>query len=269
MDPIGTQHARPHVSVVVPAFNEEMHVAATMLALATHLEDTWPGDYEIIVVDDGSSDGTFEAAMAVAEVVDRCTVVTSARNRGKGYALRRGFEVSRGTYVAFIDADGEIAVADVIPLLQHAERGVSVVVGRRRWNSPRPALRRIGSALLSLLAHTAFRLPVSESQAGAKAFVRGDVAHDVRACREEGFLFDLELLMRANQRRLPIANVEVTTTVVRPCRIGFANGVHEALALSRLWWRFGVSRSMPVRPAASNGRHAARASSAPIEDVVI
>jgi glycosyltransferase involved in cell wall biosynthesis len=228
------------VSVVVPAFNEVEHLAATVESLAAQLERNWPDAHEIVIVDDGSSDGTLATALAVSERVGGCTVVSYPRNRGKGYALRRGFAASSGDLVAFIDADGEIAAADVVPLLRAAERGVSIVVGRRRWRRGRPAIRRLGSRVVAALTKLAFRLPVAESQAGAKAFVRADVAAELRACRESGYLFDLELLVRAHRRGVGMTSIDVATSVVRPCRIGVAVSAREAITLARLWWTLGL-----------------------------
>lgn len=227
------------VSVIVPAFDEADRLAATLAALQRALEPVWPGAFELVVVDDGSSDATLEVALRAADRLPRCTVVSYAGNRGKGYALRRGFAAARGDVVAFFDADGEVAAEEVVPMLLEAQRGVSVVVGRRRWLARRPLLRRVASRIVSFTAATVFRLEVPESQAGIKAFVRADVESPVRACREDGFLFDLELLVRARREGLVMTSVDVTTTVVRPCRIGLGAGARELARLTRLWWRLG------------------------------
>lgn len=245
-----TPHAAPAISVIVPAYDEAERLAATLESLHRSLERAWPDDFEIVVVDDGSGDGTFEVAMDVADRLPHCRVMGYTANRGKGHALRTGFTAARGDVVAFIDADGEVAVEQLAPMILAAQRGASVVVGRRRWRTRRPPLRRVASRLVSFAAATVFRLSVEESQAGIKAFVRADVESAVEACREDGFLFDLELLVRANREGLTMLSMDVATTTVRPCRIGVWAGAREMAHLVRVWWRLGPGggATRPGRP---------------------
>lgn len=92
------------LTLVTPMFNEESHIAQNMQALTSALRDIGV-PWEYIVVDDGSTDRSLEVAARVAATEPRCSIIHYRRNRGRGYALRRGFEAARGTYVVATESD--------------------------------------------------------------------------------------------------------------------------------------------------------------------
>ena len=221
------------LSVIIPAFNEADTLAKTVARVAA-LFATTPG-VEIIIVNDGSSDATLSEAGGVAAVYANCRVVSYAANRGKGYALRRGFAEAQGRLVAFIDADGEIDPSALFALLDHQKAAeVSVVVGKRAVRGVRPGYRQIMTHTVRLVGGRLFKLPVGDSQAGVKLFVKSDVADLVAHCREAGYLFDLELLALAHFRGLPIHEIPVEVTILRTSRITLATGVRSLGQMVRL-----------------------------------
>jgi glycosyltransferase involved in cell wall biosynthesis len=122
------------VSVIVPVFNESATVAAVIERLLTI---DFPAEREIIVVNDGSSDGTREV-LASLEGTPRLRILHADRNRGKGHAVRLGLEHARGGVVAIQDADLELDPAQLGRLVEPLLRGEADVVYGSRFLGPRP-----------------------------------------------------------------------------------------------------------------------------------
>ena len=221
------------LSIIVPAFNEAERLADTVAKLHA-LFGGYPG-YELIIVNDGSADKTLEAAAGIVASCDNCRLVSYATNRGKGYALRRGFAAARGELVAFLDADGEIDPGELLALLEQQRRtGASAVIGKKVVVGPRPWYRELMTLGIRFTAQTFFRLPVTDSQAGIKLFVRAHIDELIGRCTEPGYLFDLELLTLAHRRGLSIRQHPVTYQVLRPSRINLLTGLRTARDVFRL-----------------------------------
>jgi glycosyltransferase involved in cell wall biosynthesis len=157
-------------------------------------------DLEIVVVDDGSDDGTGEAARTTAARYAEVSVVSYATNRGKGGALQRGFAETSGATVVFLDGDLDLPPEQVPGFVtQFDVRDVDALVGaKQRAMSPGtyPALRRVLSRIFSVTIRVLFRLPVSETQTGLKAFRRKPLEDFLPELEVKRYTFDLELLVR-------------------------------------------------------------------------
>ena len=221
------------LSIVVPAFNEAERLASTVAKL--HALFGGYSSYELIIVNDGSADATLEAAAGIAASYDNCRLVSYTTNRGKGYALRRGFAAAQGELVAFLDADGEIDPGELLALLRHQRRtGASAVVGQKVVVGPRPWYRELMTLGIRFTARRFFHLPVTDSQAGIKLFVKAHIDEVIGHCSEPGYLFDLELLTLAHRRGLDIQQHPVTYQVLRPSRINLLTGLKTARDVLRL-----------------------------------
>ncbi|MDZ7673555.1 MAG: glycosyltransferase [Acidimicrobiales bacterium] len=156
-------------------------------------------DAEVIVVDDGSRDGTTERCLAYAERLPGLQILRLAHNRGKGYAVRQGMLQATGEWRAFLDADGSTDPFELAKLLD-TDRSVviaSVAVEGAHLDRPQSGIRsslgRFGNVVIQRLV-----LPgIEDSQTGCKVF-RGDVAESVfQACTLDGWGFDVEALALA------------------------------------------------------------------------
>lgn len=202
---------RRRLSVVVPAYREADRIAGTVVRIREELATVLdPDDLEVVVADDGSGDGTAEAAEAAGADV----VVRLPANRGKGAALREGVQVASGRTVAFTDADLAYAPAQLARLLAAVEEGHDMVVGSRRHAGSSDVvragrLRQAGGRLVNLATHALLLGQYHDTQCGLKAF-RADTARDLfDASRLDGFAFDVELFHLAERWRLPLAEVPV------------------------------------------------------------
>jgi dolichyl-phosphate beta-glucosyltransferase len=205
------------LSVVVPAYGEADRIGGTVRRLGEALEDIREaGGFEVVVVDDGSSDGTADAALAAGS--DQ--VVVQPRNRGKGAAVRAGVMAARGRTVAFTDADLAYAPDQVRRVLAAIEDGWDVAIGDRRHPdsrtlAPAPPLRALGSRIINWLGYVVLLGSFRDTQGGLKAF-RSDVARFVFArTRVDGFAFDIEVLHLVERHQLSLVEVPVEVANTR------------------------------------------------------
>ncbi|MCY0899199.1 MAG: bifunctional glycosyltransferase family 2/GtrA family protein [Firmicutes bacterium] len=227
----------PSVSIVIPAHNEAGRIGHAIQAVLEQWAEAVDA-VEVIVVDDGSTDGTvMEATVFAQRQPDRVRVISLSQNRGKGYALRCGFRESRGAVVGFIDADLEYpatALPHMVAAVEPTQRACAVAVrvsDHRRWHE------RWTSHLARTLARFLLRLPVRDTQAGLKVFP-GWFARNVLAhAHEDGWLFDVELLLAATTARLTILEIPVTQERYRPRRATAATMLACAPTLGRLAWQ--------------------------------
>ncbi len=221
---------RIELSVVIPAFQEAGRLPASLAALIAHGERR-ERPCELIVVDDGSSDGTAEVATrCLAPLGARGRVVRLPENRGKGAAVRRGIEATVGERILLTDADLSTPIEELARLEGALAEGADVAIGSRaldrsRVLRPQPKLREWSGRAFNLVVQL-FALPgIWDSQCGFKLF-RGDVARDVFGrSRSEGFGFDVEALAVARHLGYRIAEVPVRWRNDDDSRLSFARGL--------------------------------------------
>jgi glycosyltransferase involved in cell wall biosynthesis len=200
------------LTLVIPAFNEEARLPATLGAVLAWA-DPRMASAEVVVVDDGSRDGTWGAIEAAAARDPRVVPVRQPANRGKGAAVREGVARSRGDVVAFLDADLAYGLDALARVLDAVGAGVDVAVGARDLD-PRGGYRyglarRFATRGFSLLVAAVMPVGVRDTQCGLKAF-RGDLARRIfPEVGTDGFGFDVELLWRARQHGATVARVPV------------------------------------------------------------
>jgi dolichyl-phosphate beta-glucosyltransferase len=213
------------LSVVIPAFNEQRRIGHSMDAVCRYLDLTGR-TWELIVVDDGSTDGTARMVRARAEHDPRVTLIRLGRHGGKGYAMRVGVLASRGTDVLITDADLSTPIAEVEKLRAAGGGTVAVVVASRaqpgrhievRQNRLRHILGRLGNRYIRAVAVPGIR----DTQCGFK-LLRGQAARALIAqTRLNGWGIDVELLHLCARFGWPVIEVGVrwrhcTGSKIRP-----------------------------------------------------
>ncbi len=199
------------LSVVVPAYNEEQGIVATIEALHQELDPmVGPEDLEILVVDDGSTDATSQAAAAAG-----ATVITQVHNSGKGAAVRAGVLGAKGRSIVFTDADLAYPPEMVGVLLAEIEAGWDVVVGSRRHEETTTLvrarkLRELGGRVINWLTHLVLLGHFRDTQCGIKGF-RGEIGKAIfERTTIDGFGFDVEIFLIVEQDQLSLAEVPVS-----------------------------------------------------------
>jgi dolichyl-phosphate beta-glucosyltransferase len=201
-------------TVVIPAYNEADRIAGSVRAIRRALHDVAEdGGLEIVVVDDGSGDGTADAALEAE--VDQ--MIVQPVNRGKGAAVRAGVLAARGRTVAFTDADLSYAPDQLLRILLAVEDGWDVAIGDRGHPEAREVvgptrLRALGSRVINLLGYAVLLGTWRDTQCGLKGF-RSDVGRLVfRRARTDGFAFDIELLHLVERYELSLVEVPVVVS---------------------------------------------------------
>jgi dolichyl-phosphate beta-glucosyltransferase len=205
----------PALSVVIPAFNEADRIGRYLAAVRDHLAAHYPRDAEVLVVDDGSRDGTAALVGRAAAGWPELRLLRHPANRGKGAAVRTGVLASGGRRVLFADADGATPIGEEARLSRAIARGADVAAGSRALPGPGVTRDRNGrrAVLGGAFAWAARRLvgvPVRDTQCGFKMFA-GDVGRALFAAgRETGYLFDIELLALAARSGFRVTEVPVS-----------------------------------------------------------
>jgi dolichyl-phosphate beta-glucosyltransferase len=208
------------ISIIIPAYNEASKIGRDVEEAASFLNGQG-FDGEVIVVDDGSTDGTAaEAERASVPSAVRKTVLRLERNSGKGAAVKRGVLTSRGKVVLYADSGTCIPYANALPVIKRIVAGdLDIGLASRRLQGTvirrnRPLRRRILSRFFHRAAVTVAGMPrrITDSQCGFKVY-RGDAARELFAgLITQGFLFELEIILKALRRGLRIEEFPVEWT---------------------------------------------------------
>ncbi len=199
------------LSLVIPAFNEADRILPT-LKRATWYLGLMGVSYEIIVVDDGSTDGTLDVCRQFAICCDNVTVLDYPANRGKGYAVRTGMLSAGGALVAFSDADMPVPPEEFSRFLRAMKHGADVAIGSRYVRSARwdvPFTRRITGWGFRMLVRLVVGSRVSDTQFGFKVFTSRAAKDLFSSLTIDGFAFDAELVRLALLRGYKIVEVPV------------------------------------------------------------
>jgi dolichyl-phosphate beta-glucosyltransferase len=211
------------LSIVIPCYNEEARLPRTIEQVEQYL-DGKDLSYELILVDDGSSDGTREVMNAAAERNRSVRLEALPRNRGKGRALAEGVAVAKGSEVLVTDADLSTPIEELPKLQAELDRGAGVAIASRAVKGSRveisqPFYRVLMGKAFNLLVQAVLLPGIWDTQCGFKLF-RADVAHEAFAqLTTDGFGYDPEVLYRAKKRGVRIAEVPVVWRNSAPTKV--------------------------------------------------
>jgi dolichyl-phosphate beta-glucosyltransferase len=263
----------PSVSVVIPAYNEAGRIGQTLRAIGEFARGT-ALDFELIVVDDGSSDDTAQIAeqnLPLAPNVES-RIIRYSPNRGKGYAVRQGLLAARAPYALFSDADLSTPIAEMHKLVDGLSDGsADVTFGSRALNRQligvhQPRRRELGGRAFNLVLRLATGLPYWDTQCGFKAFRMSVCRPLIEAGTIDGFGFDIELLYEAHRAGLRMNEIavrwdhrdgskvsflrdgirmlrDVVTVRKRGARGFYDHGIHRAAVAARRDLRSGPRRA--------------------------
>ncbi len=229
------------ISIVIPAYNEERRLPPTLIDAIDYF-DRRGLSYEIIVIDDGSKDGTAEVVRKFERVRHQVRLIQLPKNYGKGHAVRLGVLNSRGAKVLFADADGATPIQEFGRLEKALATDGDIAIGSRALASTetkvttsihRRALGRIFNKCVNMLL-----LPsIADTQCGFKMFTRKAALFLFKRQRADRFSFDVELLYMAHKAKLAVKEVPINWTNVPGSKV---NLVVDSLCMFRDVFRFKV-----------------------------
>jgi len=202
----------PELSIVIPAFNEELRLPATLDRIAAYLQGS-RREVEVLVVDDGSKDRTAAVAESFREKIPMLRVVPNGMNRGKGYSVRHGVQKARGRVVLFTDADLSAPIEEADKLVD-ALQNFDVAIGSRAVNRSlitvhESPFREFAGIVFNKIVRLILWLPFVDTQCGFKAFVRERCQIIFEQQTIERFGFDPELLYLARHHGLRAVEIPV------------------------------------------------------------
>ena len=235
------------ISVVIPVYNE----AATIAELISRVQSV-DISKEVIVVDDGSTDGTRDVLARLEKRYDNLRVFLQAKNRGKGAALRTGFELAVGDFVLVQDADLEYDPADYPALLKPLMEGkADVVYGSRFLTTKEHRVlffwHSVGNRLLTLISNMFTDLNLTDMETGYKAFKR-EVIQSIKL-EQDRFGFEPEVTVKIARMRLRIYEVGISyygRTYEEGKKIGWKDGVKALWCILKYSIKTPHSRYQPA-----------------------
>jgi dolichyl-phosphate beta-glucosyltransferase len=219
--------AGPGLSVVIPAFNEAARLPRTLERVRAFLQARG-GSHEVLVVDDGSTDGT--AALARGAGGAWLTVLENGVNRGKGFSVRRGMLAARGERRLMSDADLSTPIEELDALWARMDQGYDVVIASRALPQSRVevhqgAFRENIGRLFNLLVRTAALPGLRDTQCGFKLFSAAAAEAAFSRTRLDGFAFDVEALFVARALGFRVAELPVVWRNDAATRVGWWKGM--------------------------------------------
>ena len=226
------------LSVVIPAFNEEKRLPRTLASILAFLRGRGE-TFEVVVVDDGSSDGTAEVARQAGPEV---RVLQNPGNRGKGYSVRNGMLNASGAWRLMSDADLSTPIEELDRLKEALTRGGEVAIASRavvgaNLEKRQSSAREFSGRFFNLLVRILHLPGIKDTQCGFKLFSKAAAEAAFQDARLDGFAFDVEALVRARRAGFQLLEVPVTWRNDEQSRVSLGRGLAAFVDLFRLKFR--------------------------------
>ncbi|HEX4104325.1 MAG TPA: dolichyl-phosphate beta-glucosyltransferase [Candidatus Paceibacterota bacterium] len=244
--------AQPYLSIIVPAYNEAQRIPKTLLDIDKRLAHA-PYTYEIIVVNDGSTDNTAEVVRNLAaKMVKNVRLVDNVENKGKGGVVRQGMLEAAGVIHLFTDADNSTPIDQFDQMIPFFKEGYGVVIGSRalhgaKLDPPEPFHRRVVGRCLNALIQLLLVPGIWDTQCGFKAFTAEAAQKVFREARLTGWGFDFEALTLARRMGYGIVEVPVHWINDENSHMKLSGGLQFLGDIFRIrWWLWRGAYSRPA-----------------------
>ncbi len=226
------------VSIVLPAYNEARNIERAVKAVIETMDRTGY-DYEVIIAEDGSTDGTDKIASRLADG-KKVIHLHSDQRLGRGKALNRAFTKARGKVVAFLDVDLSTDMAHLPELIDAAFR-YGIAVGSRlkkESKTERPIKRDFPSKVYNFLVRLLLNSKVSDHQCGFKAFKKDIITRILPLVKDNHWFWDTEVLVIAQRLGYSVYEIPVRWKQGEETRVSVAkDSMYMFKCLLKMWWR--------------------------------
>lgn len=217
------------LSVVVPCYNEEKRFKDGFNHYFSYLSQQ-PFNWELIFVNDGSSDKTYEVMKKLSSGKKDIKIITYKKNRGKGYAIASGVKNAHGNYILFTDIDHSVPIQTIQNFLVYFNKGFPVVIGSRRVSGAKIIVRQhpvrefLGRGFTFLVNILVYR-GVKDATCGFKAFKKEIAQKIFRKIKIYDWAFDAEILFLCKKYRIKIAQAPVSWRDVRGTKVSLKKDI--------------------------------------------
>jgi dolichyl-phosphate beta-glucosyltransferase len=222
------------LSIVIPAYNEETRLPSSLDQVLSYVGGRY-GFVEVLVVDDGSRDGTVDCVHKYAQTHPSVRLLQNPGNRGKGYAVRHGMLEATGEWILFTDADLSSPISEIDRLFEAAVReGAQIAIGSRALDRSligvhQPASREYAGRVFNFVMRLITGLPFLDTQCGFKLYNSVAARRIFSKQQLEGFGFDVEDLFIAKLLGLKVVEVPVRWNNVEGTKVSLMNGLDSFL----------------------------------------
>lgn len=224
------------ITIVFPSLNEKARLKDTLKSYADYFGDR----ADLVVVDNGSTDGTTEFIQQTYANHPRISILSYDHALGKGGAVYAGFKDRDTPWLGFVDPDGSTSASEFDRLIN--EGSAAEVVIASRWiagahiDRPQPLLRMVYGRMFNVLVNVLFRFRLKDTQCGAK-IIKQSVYEEIRPTLTiNGFAFDVELILRVKQHGFFIREVPIHWHDVKGSTLSERSGLQAAIDVLSLWW---------------------------------
>ena len=226
------------LSVIIPAFNEVKRIESTLAAADEYLKEKRIS-YEIIVVDDGSKDGTAALVRHLAEHIKYLSVLKLPYNQGKGAAVKKGMLAADGDLMLFMDADGSTNINELEKLIPYASQGYDIIFGSRLVQGAvkqtrQGHIRELLGWVFRTLSHLLTGIDVIDPQNGFKLFTQSAGRRIFSEIKTDGWSFDVEIFVLAKRFNLKVREVPIVWVNDERSKISFVSMLRMLFDLLKL-----------------------------------
>ena len=205
-----------YLSAIIPAYNEKQRIKNTLLEIDSFLR-AQNYNYEIIVVDDGSRDGTIKLVKDLQKSIQKLEIISNQKNYGKGYAVRQGLLKARGKFRLFMDADNATSIKQINNFFPFFQKGYEIVIGNRNLKNSQikkhqPFYKEILGNLGNFLIQALVISGIEDTQCGFKCFSAKFVKDIFPKLKINRWGFDVEILILAQKKGYKIKTVPIIWT---------------------------------------------------------
>ena len=230
-----------HLSVIIPAYNEEKRLPKTLTEIDKYLRKQFY-DYEIIVVNDGSKDRTAEIVRKLAKEIKNLRLIDNKVNHGKGFVVRQGLLKAQGRYRLFTDADNSTSIDQVEKMWPEFAKGYDIVIGSRDIRGavlepPQPWWRRFLGEVFGLLTNLIVGTwGIKDTQCGFKGFTQRATKDIFPRCKINRFAFDPEILIIAKKLGYKIKEIPIFWRNDPRSKVKFKSMIKMGFDLLKIRW---------------------------------